>query len=535
MRICILLVILLATPGGRFALAADPPPADTPQRKTTIVVSYTQTQWWIIRWSDNAVLCSVKTDHEGLPDGDEIYAQCGKTIYNLWASTTTCQAVAKDSSDTENCSGVYLFQIDSKAAEKTIEVDLPQAKVWLTLEDCQQLTSERHCADLPSLLLSGEEPLPNEKITAIHATIDGKTTYHCEGSTCKIPLPSTTMTGTSLEFWADSSFGDFSEHFSAQVRVVDNGVSTSPSGGGWFVDVISSQWRGGYQSTCAQIWGVFPPLGELPNWLLTPEFPALISSDTPYQYLAGRLIANDMVDVSTCAGGGLLANGYADTCGLEKARPLVEQWQNQFDQQILQVAGETNVPGQFMKNLFAQESQFWPGVFKDPKEFGLGQMTENGAEALLLWNPSFFNQFCPLVLSADHCNQGYVYLDPADQALVRGALAVKANADCSDCAAGIDLENAQFSINLFAQTLIANCAQVSRIVYNATNQAPAAATDYESLWRFTAANYHVGAGCLSYAIYTTWNNRQTLDWENVAKNFTPACQGVVPYVEKVTP
>lgn len=529
-----ILVLLLAAPGEHFALAADSLPAEPPKRTTTIVVSYTQTLWWIIRWSDNQILCSVKTDHEGLPNSEEIYAQCGKTIYTLWANTPTCNYSENPVERSKYCPGVYLFRIDSKTAEKTIEVDLPQPKVWLSLGDCQVLTSDRHCTALPSLVLTGEEPLPNEKITAIHVLVNGRP-YHCSGSTCKIPLNSTTMVGNSVIFWADSSFGDSSEQFTAQVRVVDSGVSTSPAGGGWYIDVISSQWRGGYQSTCAQIWGVFPPLGELPNWLLSPEFPALIASDTPYQYLAGRLIANGVLDASSCPNRGLLSNGYADACGTALALPLVEQWQNQFDVQILQVAKEKEIPGQLLKNLFAQESQFWPGVFKDPKEYGLGQLTDNGAETLLLWNPSFFTQFCPLVLNADQCERGYVYLSAANQALLRGALAVKVNADCPDCAAGIDLENAHTSIDLFAQTLIANCAQVSRIVYNATSRAPAVTTDYESLWRFTIANYHVGAGCVSYAIHTTWNNRQKLTWENVAQNFTPACQSVIPYVEKVTP
>lgn len=535
LNVILILILMLIVSGEHLVLAVDGGPAEptTPERKTTIVVSYTKYNWWIMRWFDNSLLCSMATNHEGWPTGDEIYGQCGKTIYNLWASTPTCNSVTKDSSDTEDCAGLYLHLVSSQPSEREIEVDLPAATIWASLADCQKLTSERHCANLPSLLLSGDEPLPDQQITAIHALVNGKP-YHCEGSTCKIPLPTTTMMGVAIEFWADSSFGDSSEHFTALVRVVDSGVSASPTGGGWYIDVLSSQWQGSLQSTCAQIWDVFPPVSDLPYWLTTPQYPALIASAEPYQYLAGRLIAQGLVNAKTCSTGGLLSNGYADACGLEQARPLVEQWQNQFDQQIIQTAKDTGIPGQLMKNLFAQESQFWPGAFKDPKENGLGQLTDNGAEAILLWNQTFFNQFCPLVLGEDYCNRGYVYLKPADQALVRGALAVKVNADCRTCPDGIDLENAQFSVNLFAQTLIANCAQVSRIVYNASARSPAAVTDYESLWRFTVANYHVGAGCLSFAIYTTWTNRETLNWENVSTNFTPACEGVLSYVDKVT-
>ena len=57
---------------------------------------------------------------------------------------------------------------------------------------------------------------------------------------------------------------------------------------------------------------------------------------------------------------------------------------------------------------------------------------------------------------------------------------------------------------------------------------------YEDLWRFTIANYHAGPGCLSYAIHQAWQNTGSLNWETVAPYFTETCQGVVPYVEKIT-
>jgi hypothetical protein len=264
------------------------------------------------------------------------------------------------------------------------------------------------------------------------------------------------------------SYGDSSKHFTAQVRVIDSGVSTSPTGGGWYVDVLSSQWQGYAVASCAQVWQAFPPLGGPPAWLSTPEVPELLATDLPYNYLAGRLIAQGLVDASACPGEGLLENGYSDACGLEAAGPLVEEWQNRFDIAIIDVANQTGVPAQLMKNIFAQESQFWPGMFRVPNEFGLGQLTDNGAEAVLLWNPTFFNQFCPLMLDESACERGYVYLDAESQAILRGALALEAKVDCPECPAGIDLAHTDFSINLFAHTLLANGEQVAQIVYNAT-------------------------------------------------------------------
>jgi hypothetical protein len=99
----------------------------------------------------------------------------------------------------------------------------------------------------------------------------------------------------------------------------------------------------------------------------------------------------------------------------------------------------------------------------------LGHITENGAEVILLWNPSFYEQFCPLVLEQGTCEKGYVFLSAAQQAILRGALALQAKADCADCPAGIDLTNANFSVDLFAQTLLANCEQVGQEMFNATS------------------------------------------------------------------
>jgi hypothetical protein len=229
-----------------------------------------------------------------------------------------------------------------------------------------------------------------------------------------------------------------------------------------------------------------------------------------------------------------LPNGYANACGIEKSRALLIEWQNQFDNRIVQVARETGVPAQLMKNLFAQESQFWPGVFRVPFELGLGQITDNGTDSIFLWNSEFYYQFCPLVLAEETCQAGYLHLTKDQQALLRGALASQAGADCSDCPEGIDLEKAEFSVSLFAHSLVANCEQVNQTIYTATRLVSGQVSTYEDLWRFTIANYHAGPGCLSYAIHSAWLGIYPLTWEDVSKNFTPACQGVVPYVNDIT-
>jgi hypothetical protein len=341
------------------------------------------------------------------------------------------------------------------------------------------------------------------------------------------------MRGVKVEFWAQSSFGDLSPRYHAVVRVLDSGVANGGMGG-WYIDILSTQWQGQSQPICAQIWDAFPPLGNTPAWLTTPPLVELMASEEPYQYLAGRLIAQGIIKAPGCPSGGLLPNGYADTCGLEAALPLVNEWQNQFDPQISRVATEMNLPAQLMKNIFAQESQFWPGVFKDPKEFGLGQLTDLGAETLLIWNISYYKQFCPTVLDAKACRRGYVFQSEESQALLRGALAQRARVDCPECSQGINVDLTNQTVQLFGSTLIANCAQVSRIVYNQTGRSPGVVSDYANLWKLTAANYHSGAGCTSYAVYQAWRLNKPLTWENIAEFLTPPCQSAIPYVQIVT-
>ncbi|HZD57518.1 MAG TPA: hypothetical protein VE136_12375 [Anaerolineales bacterium] len=527
----VVLILLSLTAWGKSAAFAQE--EEPPKRQTTILVPTTGYEWWLVRWAGNHIICQLFVDHEGVPTGEDILAECGQDIFQEWEDTQPCKEVNEKGGNLNKCEGVYFLFIGSKPGEREIVIDLPPPTVLVNLAGCILKPPENICEQLPTLVLSAEEPLPNEHITAIHAIMDG-TAINCESATCDIPLSPTPLQGVEIEFWADSSFGDSTQHYTALVRVLDTGVSPTPVGAGWFVDVLSTQWQGPQPDSCAQVWDAFPPLGNPPFWLATPANEDLLASGEPYHYLAGRLIAHGLVDAGDCPGGGLLPNGYANACGVDKAAPMVELWQNQFDPRILNVAQDTNLPAQLLKRLFAQESQFWPGVFRVAKEYGLGQLTDQGADTVLLWNHSFFDQFCPLVLDESVCNLGYLRMEDEERAILRGALAVEVNSDCPECQSGIDLTNADFSIMIFAQSLLANCSQVSRTVFNATNNSPGAVSTYEDLWRFTLANYHAGPGCLAFALYTTEQRREPLDWEHVSTHFTPACQGAVDYVELVT-
>jgi hypothetical protein len=536
-----LILVLAGVLIGSAASSASPvraqeetPPAD--KRVTTLKVSYTAHEWWLVRWRGNAVDCRLIVDHEGLPIPDEILVWCNNVLYNEWNATKPC--VLTEGQTVEDCPGLYLFEAGSFPAEKEVEVELPLPSVWLSVAGCSPEPPGNRCDSPPNLLLTGEEPLPNETIISIQGVL-GSEPFTCHNNPCNLPLRPTGPQGVEMEFWAESSFGDSSPHYTALVRVVPHGDFMSPEQPSsdptlYYVDVISSQWRGGPLASCSDIWQSFPEVGGPPPWLTTPADPAELYSDIPLYHLAGVLISNGQVDASSCPDGGLLSPVAASTCGMEQAREKVIEWQNQFNQDILQAAKDTGVPAQLLKNVFNRESQFWPGIYSTYKEAGLGQMTEKGADTVLLWNPSFFSQFCPLVLHQDRCVLGFGNLTSAEQAMLRGALVTKVNAACADCPAGIDLTQAQFSVRVFAEGMVGNCQQVGRILTNVAGQTPGKLTSYVDLWRLTLLNYNAGPGCLSTAVQRVFNFRQPFTWENISARLDPACQSAVDYVEDVS-
>ena len=216
------------------------------------------------------------------------------------------------------------------------------------------------------------------------------------------------------------------------------------------------------------------------------------------------------------------------------ATPKMNQWQNQFDQEILNVAQEDNIPPLLLKNLFLRESQLWPGTYHDIKEVGFGQITENGADTLLLWNKEFYNSFCSLALDQGVCSKGYTNLSDERQALLRRVLLRSSNASCPKCDTGIDELKANYSIHIFAETIRANCTQVSQLVSNITQKPVRGLVGYDDLWRFTLVNYNAGSVCLGNALERTWEAKQPIDWDHAMPNIDPACQSAVEYVVDIS-
>ncbi len=98
-----------------------------------------------------------------------------------------------------------------------------------------------------------------------------------------------------------------------------------------------------------------------PGWR-TPQLAEQLETDKEYFLLAGMLIQQGgVVNASDCPMGGLESGGAATVCGMEAAQEVVDEWQNQFNSEIIQVANQTGVPAQLMKNILAGNRSFGPG------------------------------------------------------------------------------------------------------------------------------------------------------------------------------
>lgn len=528
----LMLSLLLVLAGSAFAstsrgVAAPSNTPPGPDRFSIVTVDYTKYFWWLIEWDQSDVFCKIEIDHEGLPTPGDIYIDCDENVYDTWVEQKPCTEL-----DTKLCKGFYAVLVGKEAAKKDISTKLAAPIVQVSLENCSPVytSSTNICETDPVLVLTGIEPLPGYTITGIEGLYENQP-FKC-GAVCRLRLPATNEDGFTLQFWAYSSYGDSSETFSALVRTAQTNAG-NPDQSFWYVDVLSDQWAGVPLASCVKDWGVLPPIGGPPAWLSTPTESETLGTDVPYSYLAANLIRKGAVDASYCADGGVLTDGVASACGMEAARTAVTGWQNQFDGLILNVAKNSGVPAHLLKNLFAIESQFWPGA-NTKSDVGLGQLTEQGADTTFMWNPPFFYQFCPLVMDSGDCKKGYLGLDDKQQEYMRLALINAVNADCEDCPLGIDTDRANFSISVFAQTLLANCGQAGQLVKNFTGGAAGKSATYEDLWKLTLVNYNAGPGCLGDALDATQIAKQDLTWENISTHFSPACQAAVGYVNDIS-
>jgi hypothetical protein len=515
------LAVLWSLSGRPDSVLASYTPEDKkpPERIIRVNVSYIRHDWLLIGEKSAKILCLVSNDREITPTAGDILNSCGKDVYYTWRTSD------------EN----YYFQwLSATPSKKVVERVVPKPAVWLSLSGCEPEMPESTCRQIPMLVLSGEEQFPDQKISAIHIVRNGKETV-CFKSICRLALYDTGEQGTRLEFWADSSLGDSSDTFHALVRVVPSQKKMSGGAKSWVVNVVSSQTVGLVPPGCSLVWDSLPPSAGLPDWLSTPADEQALSSQVPYTYLAANLLAQGVVKAPGCTNGGLQVDGTASQCGLEKARPALLEWQNRFDRAILDAAHRTGVPARLLKNVFARESQFWPGGILDgPLEVGFGHLTEIGSDTTFRWNQAFFKDFCPWVLDKSSCLLGYDNLAETDITRLKRALLDQADLTCRDCTGGVKPEKIDFGVRIFAETLLANCNQTGQVLSEITGRPPALLASYDELWKLTLLNYHSGVGCMMRAVQAGMKNGEPVQWNNISKYLEPVCKSSIPYIYDIS-
>jgi predicted CXXCH cytochrome family protein len=272
-----------------------------------------------------------------------------------------------------------------------------------------------------------------------------------------------------------------------------------------------------------------------PDWLVVPVTHYQLYSEYELSTLAGHLINFGALDASSCPAGAFLPGGSASECGTALAHPLVLEWQNQFNKSIMAASQETGVPAIIIKNIFIWETQFWPNtVMVNVKEFGLGHITEAGADATLRWNNAYYRQLCRENYSESSCKLSYAFQDPSIRNGLMGVIIQKTNVDCAECQYGLDMKKAGESIPVFANTLLSNANLVNMVVSNLTGKPARDSVSYMDLWKFSLTSYNAGPGCFVTAFSRTFRNYSKLNWANFSSQLDPACQGSIKYVDFIS-
>jgi hypothetical protein len=265
----------------------------------------------------------------------------------------------------------------SAKAQIGISIEVKNCPVW------------GYCSDVPQLvfdLINTDDDTSNYTIYVMV----GKKIYEYPGDSARMDVRETSSSGVSVTYWAESNTTAVTLHESSfHMKFI-------PSGNRYLFELLGDQWidqiPGG-----ALVWEMFP-LSELSDdgWAQIITDPNDLNTSVDYALLAGRLIWGGIVTPGSCPNRGLLANGAADTCGLEAAHDQVVEWQNKNNEDIMQAALTAHVPARLLKGVIGQESQFYP-KWNLPEEYGLGMLTQRGVDMLLQWNEDYYMNKCSMI------------------------------------------------------------------------------------------------------------------------------------------
>ncbi len=475
------------------------------ERYKEITSTHKEYTWQMTSILHGNAICTVSISHEGPPTTTEAYDTCSREMFPEKSNPYFISSNAKTA----------LIMMKPEDIVTTTELQTFLKSVAWVLLSTQDVTSIEkikipdmlvdisaplETAEKPFITIRAYEPYADYQILNIEGTLGG-IDFICHGAVCKVPV----QHDTNITFWANSTFGDQSPHSSATIRVVQDtvGFRTSITERSNFVQ---------YQDAAHSIWsGV--SIGGSPTWAQFPLSPFDLNTNKKLHYLAGKLISQGYADASSCPGGGFLANGAPNACGLEESQDEVFSWQNRFDMVIWEAAKEYGIPAKLIKSVVELESQYWPQnarYYYD--EYGLGQVNELGIDVLLRWDNEIYSDVCSSLLS--ECPVNYSSLSDYPRILMRGKILQEIDAVCPSCEYGVDINKAEESIELLARLIRANVVQTGYIL-----KTKGANASYEDMWKFTMVSYHSGFLYLDNAINETISHYEVITWENVSHYF----------------
>jgi hypothetical protein len=477
---------------------ADDDPRNFDEEVTVNIV-----HWQLARWNDGVAVCDLYLRHETQPVVEEVAQVCGRETANAWLLTPPCGG------NVSGCSGLLLRQIGKSTYTYTRHVNLPSVTMYVTAINCNP---GEWCTSRPEVRVVAEEPLTGHQIIRVHLRIGDREKIY-DGSDAILQLPLTNEQGASLEYWAESDFGDESDRFAVKFRSVKEGEEVS-----YRFDLLNDASAANLPGG-ALLWDIFPPAnGSLPKLFERPLSAGYLATTNRYAYLAGHLIRAGKVNASNCADGGIYLNGFATQCGEQASAEQVLVWQNKFDSQIYEASLKYNVPPRVLKGVIAQESQFWPES-SDPYERGLGYITEDGVSMLLLWNRDYYLSQCIPIYGLNGCSAGYSSLQADRQVVLRRAVFNKIST--------------KEEIDLLAAMLYASAAQTKQMVVNVARTEPANISTYEDMWKMSISNYYSGSGCLGTALRSALKDEKSFSWDEVSPYLLGDCQIAKDYVHRV--
>lgn len=159
-----------------------------------------------------------------------------------------------------------------------------------------------------------------------------------------------------------------------------------------------------------------------------------------------------------------------------------DEWQNQWDNNILGAADAASVPATTLKSIMGLETRFWPAWTGDQGEVGLIQLTDDGADNALRWSVDLFKRYCPLAVfpGPGRC-RSYDLLTAWERGKVRAALLADLTLQGWPTETAAEVKTDLWA---YAHVLAATYCQVQSI------------TDAPLTWDTVAAVYHAGGTCL---------------------------------------